>query len=48
MQVQLGPGGIEKIEGLGDLNDYERESLEVTRLPSHCGSYPATASRLVA
>mmetsp|Transcript_7390 Transcript_7390/g.21856 ORF Transcript_7390/g.21856 Transcript_7390/m.21856 type:complete len:324 (+) Transcript_7390:141-1112(+) len=27
-KVQLGPGGIEKIEGLGDLNDYERESLE--------------------
>ena len=27
--MQLGPGGAEKVEGLGRLNDYERESLEV-------------------
>lgn len=46
VQVQLGPGGAEKVEGLGRLNDYERESLEV-RPP--CRSYlrlmePASAA----
>lgn len=37
-QVQLGKGGAEEVEGLGQLSDYEKESLEVRTIEILCGA----------